>query len=39
MLMGCLDKKHALTGADVAVVTDEMQQELAPDAWRVSQGT
>jgi putative secretion ATPase (PEP-CTERM system associated) len=37
MLMGCLDKKHELTGADVAVVTDEMQQELAPDAWRVNQ--
>jgi type II secretory pathway predicted ATPase ExeA len=33
MLMGCLDQKHALTGAEVAVVTDEMQQELAPDAW------
>jgi putative secretion ATPase (PEP-CTERM system associated) len=36
MLMGCLDKKHALTGADVAVVTAEMQQELSPDAWRVN---
>src|SRR3954467_38736 len=39
MLMGCLDKKHAFTGADVAVVTDEIQQELSPDAWRVNQGT
>jgi len=39
MLMGSLDKKHALTSADVAVVTDEMQQELTPDAWRVNQQT
>lgn len=37
MLMGCLDQKHAFTAAEVAVVTDEMQQELAPDAWRVNQ--
>jgi putative secretion ATPase (PEP-CTERM system associated) len=37
MLMGCLDKKHAFTAADVAVVTDEMQQELSPEAWRVNQ--
>src|SRR5688572_8947375 len=37
LLMGCLDKKHAFTAADVGVVTEEMQQELAPDAWRVSQ--
>jgi type II secretory pathway predicted ATPase ExeA len=34
MLLGCVDQKHALTGAEVAVVTEEMQQELAPDAWR-----
>jgi general secretion pathway protein A len=39
MLMGSLDKKHALTSADVAVVTDEMQQELTPDAWRLNQQT
>jgi general secretion pathway protein A len=38
MLMGCLDQKHAFSGAEVAVVTDEMQQELAPNAWRVNQG-
>jgi putative secretion ATPase (PEP-CTERM system associated) len=37
MLMGCLDKRHALTSAEVAVVTDEMQQELPPNAWRVNQ--
>jgi putative secretion ATPase (PEP-CTERM system associated) len=37
MLMGCLDKKHAFTAAEVAIVTDEMQQELSPDAWRVNQ--
>ena len=30
LLMGSLDKKHALTGADVALVIDEMQQEFAP---------
>jgi len=35
--MGCLDQKHALTGAEVGVVTDEMRQELTPDAWRASQ--
>jgi general secretion pathway protein A len=39
MLMGSLDKKHAFSSADVAVVTDEMQQELTPDAWRVNQQT
>jgi putative secretion ATPase (PEP-CTERM system associated) len=33
LLMGCLDKKHAFTSADVAIVTEEMQQELAPAAW------
>jgi general secretion pathway protein A len=37
MLMGCLDQKHALTGAEVAVVSDEMRQEFSPDAWRVEQ--
>jgi putative secretion ATPase (PEP-CTERM system associated) len=37
MLMGCLDKKHAFTSADVAVVTSELQQELAPTELRVSQ--
>jgi putative secretion ATPase (PEP-CTERM system associated) len=36
MLMGCLDQKHAFTAAEVAIVTDEMQQELAPDAWRAN---
>jgi putative secretion ATPase (PEP-CTERM system associated) len=30
MLMGCLDKKHAFSSADVAVVTGELHQELAP---------
>ena len=30
MLMGCIDQKHALTSAEVAVVVDEMQQEFAP---------
>ena len=30
MLMGSLDKKHALTGSDVAQVIEEMQQEFAP---------
>jgi general secretion pathway protein A len=30
LLMGCIEEKHALTGADVAVVIDEMQQEFAP---------
>jgi hypothetical protein len=28
-----LDKKHAFAAAEIAVVTDEMRQELAPDAW------
>lgn len=37
MLMGSLDKKHAFTAAEVAVVTDEMQQEFAPDPWRANQ--
>jgi len=37
LLMGYLDKKHAFTSADVSVVSQEMQQELAPAAWRVSQ--
>jgi type II secretory pathway predicted ATPase ExeA len=36
LLMGCLDKKHAFTAADVAVVTEEMQEEFSPTAWRVS---
>jgi general secretion pathway protein A len=30
LLMGCIEQKHTLTGADVAVVIDEMQQEFAP---------
>jgi len=30
LLMGCIEQKHALTGADVGVVVDEMQQEFAP---------
>lgn len=30
LLMGCLDKKHALTGKEVAVVVDELRQEFAP---------
>jgi hypothetical protein len=34
MLLGCLDKKHAFTAAEVSVVTGEMQQELVPEAWR-----
>ena len=37
MLMGCLDQKHAFAAAEVAVVTDEMEQELAPTAWPASQ--
>jgi putative secretion ATPase (PEP-CTERM system associated) len=37
MLMGCLDQKHAFTAAEVGVVTEEMHQELAPDAWSVNQ--
>ena len=37
MLMGCLDQKHAFDAAEVAVVTDEMEQELAPTAWPVNQ--
>jgi putative secretion ATPase (PEP-CTERM system associated) len=36
LLLGYLDKKHAFTAAEVAVVTDEMRQELAPDAWPAS---
>jgi type II secretory pathway predicted ATPase ExeA len=35
MFLGCLDQKHAFTAADVAVVTDEMRQEFAPESWRV----
>ena len=30
LLMGCLDKKHALTGNEVANVIAELQQEFAP---------
>jgi len=30
LLMGCLDKKHALTGAEVASLVEELQQEFAP---------
>jgi general secretion pathway protein A len=37
MLLGSLDKKHAFTAAEVSVVTDEMQQDLAPDTWRVTE--
>src|SRR5262249_11655047 len=37
MLMGSLDKRHAFTAAEVAVVTDEMQQELPSNAWRGNQ--
>jgi general secretion pathway protein A len=37
MLMGFLDQKHAFAAEEVAVVTDEMREELAPDAWRVNQ--
>jgi len=29
LLMGCLDQKHAFTGADVAVVIGELEQEFA----------
>lgn len=36
MLMGCLDQKHALTGADAMVVIEEMQQEFMPDVRRVN---
>jgi hypothetical protein len=36
LLLGYLDKKHAFTAGEVAVVTDEMRQELAPDAWPAS---
>jgi general secretion pathway protein A len=32
MLMGSLDQKHAFSAAEVAVVTDEMRQELTPDS-------
>jgi putative secretion ATPase (PEP-CTERM system associated) len=37
LLMGCLDKRHALTAAEVAIVTEEMQQELAPLAAQFGQ--
>ena len=37
MLMGCLDEKHAFTAADVGTVTEEMDHELSPGAWRVDQ--
>jgi type II secretory pathway predicted ATPase ExeA len=37
MLMGYLDRKHAFTAAEVAVVTEEMQQELAPLAAQFGQ--
>lgn len=30
LLMGCLEQKHALIGADVEMVAEEMQQEFAP---------
>jgi putative secretion ATPase (PEP-CTERM system associated) len=33
MLMGYLDQRHAFTAAEVAIVTDEMQHEFAPNAW------
>lgn len=36
MLMGYLDQKHAFTAAEVALVTDEMQHELSPDASRAA---
>ena len=36
MLMGCLDQKHAFTAAEVAIVTNEMREELAP-AWQVNE--
>jgi putative secretion ATPase (PEP-CTERM system associated) len=34
MLMGCLDEKHVLAGAEVAAVADEMRGEMLPDAYR-----
>jgi general secretion pathway protein A len=37
LLMGLLDQKHAFTGADVAVVTGELQQEFAPADLPVGQ--
>jgi general secretion pathway protein A len=37
MLMGYLDKKHAFTAAEVSALTDEMREELAPEAWRFNQ--
>jgi general secretion pathway protein A len=37
MLLGSLDKKHAFSAAEVSLVTDEMQQDLAPDPWRLNQ--
>jgi putative secretion ATPase (PEP-CTERM system associated) len=36
MLMGRLDQKHALTGADAMVVIEEMQQEFMPDVRRAN---
>jgi hypothetical protein len=33
MLMGCLDQKHVLTGAEVTAVAGEMRQEMAPDTY------
>jgi general secretion pathway protein A len=37
MLMGALDQKHTLTSAEVAAVTEEMQQDFAADAWPINQ--
>jgi general secretion pathway protein A len=37
LLMGLLDQKHAFSGADVAVVTGELQQEFAPADLPVGQ--
>ena len=37
LLMGCLDKKHELTGVDVSEVVGEMQQELVHEDRRVEQ--
>jgi type II secretory pathway predicted ATPase ExeA len=36
LLMGYLDKKHALNGAEVASLVDELQQEFAPLGRQVS---
>jgi putative secretion ATPase (PEP-CTERM system associated) len=36
LLMGRLDEKHALNAREVAVVTNEMQQEFAPAGLQVS---